>query len=163
MGRPPYVLGLVLGICILMPATRAQAQFGGINTADPFSLYFGYYLPHQAAIAAQATPIDTINAAQAARQFTAARDRTGLYDPISNLGEEDIDPTRPYSRSSQERLQRPHTFATSTTNARMRGAAPQLYYNRTARYYPTMRVGVGPNSNLSVSRAGGRFAGGPGR
>lgn len=152
MGGPRLGLSIALGICLLVPAQRAHAQFGG--TGDPFSLYFGYYLPHQAAVAAQATPLDTINAAQAARQFSAAADRTGLYDPISPYGEEDVDPTRPYSRSRNERLQRPHIFATSTTNARMRGNAPMLYYSRTSRYYPTLRVGVGPNRNLAVSRTG---------
>ena len=39
---------------------------GGLG-GDPFSLYYGYYLPQQAALAAQATPLDTINAATAAR------------------------------------------------------------------------------------------------
>lgn len=156
MGRRHLGLAVVLGIALLGHAQRAQAQFGG--TGDPFSLYYGYYLPHQAAVAAQATPLDTINAAQARQQEVAARDRTGLYDPIAPLGDEDIDPTRPYARRS-ERLQRPHTFATSTTNHRMRGIAPQLYYNRTSRYYPTLRVGVGPNQNLAVSRRGSHFGG----
>src|SRR5829696_3316821 len=125
MGRRSLALAVVLGISVLGSAQRAHAQFGSFGGGgDPFSLYYGYYLPHQAAIAAQATPLDTINAAQAARQTAAARDRTGLFDPISSFGDEDIDPTRPYGRSANERLQRPHMFATSTTNARMRGNAP---------------------------------------
>jgi len=165
MGRRHLGLGLVLGIFILVPTSQAHAQFGngGINTGDPFSLYFGYYLPHQAAIAAQATPLDTINAAQAARQAAVVRDQRGLLDPIGSFGDEDIDPTRPYGRSGSERIQRPHTFATSTTGARMRGSAPMPFYSRTHRYYPTLRAGAGPNQNLAVSRAGGRFPGGPGR
>ena len=126
---------------------------------DPFSLYFGFYLPNQARIAAQSTPIDTINAAQAARQFSAARDRTGLYDPTSPFGEEETDPLRPYG-NRRERLVRAHAFPTSTTNARMRGNTPPLYYNRTAQYYQTLRVGHGPNSNLAVTRSGGRYSGG---
>jgi hypothetical protein len=154
MGRRHLGLAIVLGISMLGSAQRAQAQFGG--TGDPFSLYYGYYLPHQAAVAAQATPLDTINAAQAARQFSAAADRSGLYDPVSPYGsEEDYDPTRPYARTrTAERLMHPHTFATSTTNARMRGFTPPMYYSRTARYYPTRRIGVGPNMNLTVSRNG---------
>jgi len=160
MGRRHLGLAIVLGVSLLGPATRAQAQFGGLSN-DPFALYFGYYLPHQAAIAAQATPIDTINAAQSAAQFRAARDRTGLYDPVSPFGEDDLDPLRPYgSGTRRERMVRPHTFPTSTVNARMRGNTPPLYYNRTAQYYQTLRVGRGPNQNLAISRSGGRFSSG---
>lgn len=159
MGRLHLGLALVLGAFLLLaPARRAPAQ--ALLPTDPFQAYFGYYLPHQAALAAQATPLDTINAAQAAQQFTAASDRTGLYDPINPFGEEDFDPLRPYSRSGRERLIRPHTFPTSTANARARGSAPGVYYNRSARYYPTLRQGVGPNRNLAVQR-GGRGGGMP--
>src|SRR3954469_19763023 len=123
MSRRQLGLAVVLGIGLFSSAQQAHAQFGG--NADPFSLYFGFYLPHQAAIAAQATPIDTINAAQAARQFTAARDRTGLYDAVSPFADEEADPLRPYaSGSRRERMLRPHTFPTSTTNAMMRGNTP---------------------------------------
>jgi hypothetical protein len=149
MGRLHLGLALALGAFLLLPASRAHAQL----PTDPFQAYFGFYLPHQAAVAAQSTPLDTINAAQAARQFTAAADRTGLYDPINPYGEEDVDPLRPYSRSGRERLIRPHTFPTSTVNARQRGSAPPVYYGRSTRYYPTLRAGVGPNRNLAVSRS----------
>ena len=81
MSRSLFGLAVaVLGISLLASTNRAQAQAGNLG-ADPFSLYFGYYLPHQAAIAAQPTPMDTINAAQATRQAAAAADRTGLYEP----------------------------------------------------------------------------------
>jgi len=67
------------------------------GSLDPFQFYYGYYLPHAAAIAAQPTPLDTINQVTAARQFSALSERQGLYDPISPYGEEDLDPNRPYS------------------------------------------------------------------
>lgn len=155
MGRPSIGLALGLGLFLLWPASPAHAQL----PIDPFQAYFGFYLPHQAAIAQQSTPLDTINAAQAAQQFTAAADRSGLYNPTNPFGEEDYDPLRPYARSGRERLIRPHTFPSSTTNARQRGTAPTVYYNRAARYYPTLRASTGPNRNLAVQRAASRSGG----
>src|SRR5262249_44205931 len=112
-------------------------------------------LPHQAYIAAQPTPLDTINQITAQRQFNAVTDRAGLYDPVSPFGEDELDPLRPYSGSSKnERRAKPQEFA-STTNAR--GTGPALYYNRTARYFPRVRAGYGPNRNIAVTR--GRMGG----
>lgn len=148
MGRPTLGLAFGLGLFLLLPVSPAHAQL----PVDPFQAYFGFYLPHQAAIAAQSTPLDTINAAQAAQQFSAAADRSGLYNPSNPFGEEDADPLRPYARSGRERLVRPHTFPPTTANARQRGSAPQVYYNRAARYYPTLRANSGPNQNLAVHR-----------
>ena len=148
MGRPSIGLALGLGLFLLLPASPAHAQL----PIDPFQAYFGFYLPHQAAIAQQSTPLDTINAAQAAQQFTAAADRSGLYNQSDPFFDENADPLRPYSRSGRERLIRPHTFPTSTVNARQRGSAPPVYYNRAARYYPTLRPNAGPQHNLAVTR-----------
>jgi hypothetical protein len=143
------LLALAVGWAIVLvgPAGGVKAQgLLGATGVDPFSLYFGYYLPHQAAIAAQPTPLDTINQITAARQFQAVTDRAGLYDPISPYGEEDLDPTRPLSaRRTGERIAHPRSFAVSTSNAQ--GAGPALYYNRTARYFPQLRSGRGPNRN----------------
>jgi hypothetical protein len=150
MRRLHLGLALAMGACLLTPASRAHAQ--ALLPTDPFQAYFGFYLPHQAAIAAQSTPLDTINAAQAAQQ-RAAVDRASLYDPKALFAEEEFDPLRPYSRSGRERLVRPHTFPTNTTAARQRGSAPLTYYNRAAQYYPTLRPNVGPNRNLAVGRS----------
>lgn len=148
-------LGLVLAVGVgfsLVPASRAQAQ--ALLPSDPFQAYFGFYLPHQAAIAAQATPLDTINAAQAASQRAAAVDRSSLYDVKGFLGDEELDPLRPFTRTGRERMVRPHTFPANTQIARQRGNAPRVYYGRAAQYYPTLQPGVGPNRNLAVGRAG---------
>jgi hypothetical protein len=149
-------------VFVVLPGS-AQAQIGllGAGGVDPFSLYFGYYLPHQAAIAAQSTPLDTINQITAARQFQAVTDRAGLYDPISPYGEQDLDPSRPLGeRRRGERVGQPRSFAVSTANAR--GTGPELYYNRTARYFPQLRSGRGANRNLAAVRSGrgGSFGGG---
>src|SRR4051794_16134414 len=123
MRHPLFSLAVALGFALLIPAHGAYAQLAGGLGNDPFSLYYGYYLPHQAAIAAQPTPLDTINQATAARQYSAATDRAGLYDPISPYAEEDIDPLSPYgSRRGRERgLQVQQPFAnpsTSSSNSR---------------------------------------------
>jgi hypothetical protein len=70
---------------------------------------------------------------------------------------------RPYTRSGPERLIRPHTFATSTTNHRARGTAPPAFYNRhgvgASQYYANLRPGFGPNRNLAVTRPTSRGGG----
>jgi hypothetical protein len=163
--RLRLAVAVASAVFIVGATSPARAQFlGGAGGVDPFSLYFGYYLPHQAYVAAQPTPLDTINQITAQRQFNAVTDRAGLYDPISPFGEEELDPLRPYSGSGstrKERLAKPHNFSV-TTNAR--GTGPALYYNRTARYFPHVRAGYGPNKNIAVTRGrtggGGGFGGG---
>jgi len=156
MGKARFRWALAVGFSVLVTTGRAPAQVAGTGLGvDPFSLYFGYYLPHQAYIAAQPRPMDTLNALTAERQQSAVTDRAGLYDPISPYAQDDdLDPLRPYgSNSGKERVAKPKSFATSTTNAG--GGGPALYYNRTARYYPQLRTGQGPNRNLVVPRGRG--------
>jgi hypothetical protein len=162
--RPLLALAVALATGLLVQGGRAEAQiFGNTGNFDPFSIYFGYYLPHQAYIAAQPTPLDTINQITAARQFSAVTDRAGLYDPISpyGTGTEEGDPLRPFARGG-ERLAR-NVSAGGTSNAQ--GTGPALYYSRTARYYPTLRIGRGSNRNLGAVRSsqagGGGFGGAP--
>jgi hypothetical protein len=142
---------------------QAGAQLAGTlfpnGGVDPFAFYYGYYLPHQAAIAAQATPLDTLNQITAQRQVNALQERQGLYDPISPYGEEELDPNKPYSgRRGTERLAHPGLFPVTTSN--VRGTGPAAYYSRTARYFPHVRAGRGPNRNIAVTRRGGGMGGG---
>jgi hypothetical protein len=155
--RSLFAVAVASTVCLAFASRPAEAQIFPNGGADPFSLYFGYYLPHAAAVAATPTPLDTINQLTAARQFQAVTDRAGLYDPISPYGEQDIDPLRPYGDRKGERVARPQSFAV-TTNVSGRG--PALYYNRTARYYPQLRVGRGPNRNLASVRSGRGSSGG---
>ncbi len=161
--RPLLALVVTLAACLFVRTSPTQAQVIGSNFAnggiDPFQFYYGYYLPHQAAIAAQPTPLDTINQITSARQFTALSERQGLYDPISPYGEEDLDPNRPYSgKRGGERVAKPGAFAVATSN--IRGTGPAVYYARTARYYPQLRAGRGANRNIAVTRRGGGMGGG---
>jgi hypothetical protein len=153
MRRPVLGWAVLLGLSfLLLPSNRAQAQ-GVFN--DPFSFYYGYYLPHAAYVAAQPTPLDTINAMTAVRQGAAVTDRAGLYDPISPYGEEELDPSRPFAqrRGGGGRPSIPQ----HTANAK--GGGPKMYYNRTAQYYPTIALGRGPNRNITIPR-GARSSGG---
>jgi hypothetical protein len=149
-----------LAFLALSPTNRAVGQTGGGGVGtDPFSFYYGYYLPHQAYIAAQPRPLDTINQVVATRQYSAQTDRTALYDPISPYGDEELDPLRPYA-AKKERLARPQTFVYgNATGSNTAGQGPPLYFNRSARYFPTLRVGRGPNRNVAVVR-GPRGGGG---
>lgn len=150
----------VLAFLTLVSADRAQAQFAGIGSGDPFALYYGYYLPHQAAIAAQPTPLDTINQMTANRAYTAQTDRAALYDPISPYGEDESDPLRPGSgRQGGRPRSTPLGFSYGNDNSNARGTGPAMYYNRTARYFPTLRVGRGRNANIATLR-GNRGGGG---
>jgi hypothetical protein len=152
--RRILALAAALAVALVLPTSRAQAQILGTGGADPFSLYFGYYIPHQAAIAAQPNALDTINQITAARGYAAVTDRAGLYDPISPYGDEDLDPLRPVgSRRGGEKLAHPQLNPGATSNAR--GTGPAMFYNRTARYYPQIRTGRGSNRNLAVTRTRG--------
>jgi len=152
------LLGLVvaLSFSVLAPASRAQG-FGNFN--DPFTFYYGYYLPHQAAIAAQPTPMDTLNAITAARQFNAPTNRNGMFDPVSPYGADESDLFAPGARASGRA--RPSSRSSFTLNSNARGTGPALYYERSAGYFPTMRPGRGPNRNLTVisPRRGGSDGG----
>jgi hypothetical protein len=169
MRRPILGLAAAAALVLVAPTGRAHAQIGGV-TADPFSFYYGYYLPHQAAMAARPTPLDSINEVAAQRQMTAQTDRAALYDPISPYAEDENDPFRANSRRGGGGLSggyKPHMFTYGKANSNSRGEGPGLYYNRTARYFPTLREGRGPNQNLAAehphrgfSRGGGGGMGG---
>lgn len=142
----------------LAPASRAIAQVGGIGVgADPFSFYYGYYLPHQSYIAAQPRPLDAINQVVANRQYSAQTDRAALYDPISPYGDEDADPLRPYApgrggdRSARPTSPNAMAFGSPGSSTIM-GNGPATYYSRTARYFPSLKPARGPNKNVAVVR-----------
>jgi hypothetical protein len=163
MSRSQCFGAVALGFSLLASVSRAPAQTTGFVGVDPFQLYYGYYLPHQAAIAAQPRPTDTLNALTRERQQNAVTDRAGLYNPISPYAlDDDLDPTRPYGASRKgERRGRIRSFAT-TANAAGRG--PATHFQRFERF-PQQRVGQGPNRNLAVHRQargiGGGFGGMP--
>jgi hypothetical protein len=163
-------LGISLGVLIALPvfaSNQARAQ-GGLFGAgasngfmsDPFSFYYGVYLPNQQLQSLRATPNDTINNAAQVRQYYAQTDRKGLYNPISPYAEGNYDPLRPYSQQNSERRARPYRFSQDPSNAD--GMGPSLYYNRAAQYFPSLRPGVGQNANVYRGRGAGVPRGGRG-
>lgn len=157
MPRAFLAFATVFVVLVLAPFHQAEAQNGlGV---DPFSLYYGYYLPHAAAMAAQPSPLDTINQATLRRQQSAQTDRTTLYDPISPYGDAESDTMSPYSSGRRPlgglSSRGPMFDATgSPSNLNARGHGPTMYFNRTARYHPTQRIGRGPNRNIASVRSG---------
>lgn len=155
-------MAVVLGLTAV--ATPGRAQFFGNGTGDPtldpFRFYYGIYLPRQAALAATPSPMATINAMSAARQEAALTERAGLYDPVSVYGPDlQYDPTRPFANRLQGR--RPGGMAATGTN--INGAGPNMYYNRTATYFPGLRAGRGTNRNVTVGIGSPRTTGSYGR
>jgi len=134
-------LAVAFGFSLMAPASQAQG-FG--NFSDPFTFYYGFYLPHQAAVATRPTPMDTLNAVTAERQFNAPTNRSGMFDPVSPYGMEDPDIFGAGGRGRGQALSSP------SMNSNARGTGPAMHYNRTARYFPGRREGRGPNSNISV-------------
>jgi hypothetical protein len=159
MRCPLWGLAVGLTFLLLAPSDSPAQVVNQTLGSDPFSLYYGWYLPNQAYQASQPRPQDTINANAVSRQYSALRDRGELFEPTSPFGgaEEGLEPFGPSSlrrggqtsRASGEHIGNP------------RGAGPPEYYNRTARYFPNMRVGRGANRNIAVMRRGGMGPGSP--
>jgi hypothetical protein len=161
--RRSFAVGAATLVLVLVTQPEpALAQLGGVG-ADPFSFYYGYYLPHQAYIAAQPRAIDPINQVVANRQYTAQTDRAALYDPISPYGDDESDPFRPNAQGSRDRRAGRQNFTMgSGSNSNANGNGPAMYYNRTASYFPALRAGRGPNRNVATLRAGRGGGGGMG-
>jgi hypothetical protein len=157
--------------CVPSPAV-AQGLFGGGGGAggggflsDPFQFYYAFYLPNQQLQAMRPTPMDSINQAMVARQYYAQSDKKGLYNPISPFGADSTyDPLHPYSgQQGKERIVRPYRFVQNPSN--QDGSGPSLYYGRAQTYFPSLRLGRGPNANTyakgsrALSRANQRTGG----
>lgn len=144
-------------------SNESRAQAGVFD--DPFFTYYGFYLPRQAALAAQPHVEDTINQNFVNNQALARTNRASLYDPNGGYGAFDnYDPNDTFSKPGQRGRQanagqnRRQFRGLPTTNINGRG--PALYYNRAGQFYPSLRSGIGPNRNLAVSGRGARGGGG---
>jgi len=151
------LIGLAVVLGLGMSASTCRAQDAGFS--DPFFLYYGFFLPRQAALAAQPQPEDNIRNQAVQRQYRAQTDRTGLYDPVGGLGLDELDPLRPFGqRTGSSRLAR--TSPTGMTVTHVNGRGPSGYYNNHGSYYPTIRSGQGRRGGGGSSAA--RFGGGSG-
>ena len=138
-------LAFVGGIFGFGPEAGAQIFDQGFN--DPFTQYYGFYLPRQAALAAQPTTPQMLNNVAVARQEIIQQDRSGLYNPGASpfLGDS-YDPLNPFGRGGAERL--PRLSGQLIGGRSSSTPAPGHFYNRTSTYYPTFRAGASANSNM---------------
>ena len=158
-------LGAALGFSLFVPSVSAQDA----GFSDPFFLYYGYFLPRQNALAAQAQPEDFYRNQSIQRQYAAQTDRAGLYDPISAVGMDELDPTRAFGyRSSNTRMVRTTPVGLRSTVSKTGHSAPQGYFARTSGqgnvYFPTIRSGLSARSrgaSSAPSALGGRGMGIP--
>jgi hypothetical protein len=148
---------IALGVCLIHSPGQAVAQSTGFMD-DPFSFYYGVYLPNQQQQALRPTPMDSINQAMVARQYYAQNANRALTNPVSPFSDQS-DPLRPFSSQGQERIGRPYRFAQDPSNSD--GTGPSLYYGRAAQYFPGLagREGRGPNANVYSRASRGMSAG----
>lgn len=163
MRRALWVVAALAAIPAWAGTGRAQFNTG---FSDPFFLYYGWYLPRQAALADQPRVQDTITANVAANQAYATTNRSNLYDPNGGYGRFDphsnYDPFDPRGNSG---ARGPGALAprmrSGTPTSNMNGQGPAMHFNRMAQFYPAARAGQGPNRNVSVAgrgvRRGGNF------
>jgi len=149
----PTLTGLAVLLGLGLFATAASAQDGGFS--DPFYLYYSFYLPRQAALAAQPGPEDEIRYNNAQRQIEVRSERAGLYEPIPAIGLDELDPMRPFGmRSGSTRMV--HTSPMGMVSTNLTGRGPSGYYNHVGSYYPTLRSGSG--TGRGARRGGGGAA-----
>ncbi len=143
--------------CLLLTigASTGQAQGfgnGGVFN-DPYSLYYGLFLPRQAAIASQTTSTDIIGAAAVNRQDSMLEaERNGaLFGDIQQFGSEDLDPSTPLGGRNRQR----HNRVALHQQTGKGSHGPAKYYgmsNGLARYYPNLKTGMTANRNTAMTR-----------
>jgi hypothetical protein len=144
-----------LSFAILAPGAHAQVSPG---FSDPFFLYYGYYLPRQAALAAAPTVQSQLNEVAIARQNYALADRAGLYGPPGNMFDPESqggagggDMLAPFARrGGAQRLPRIQGHFSNPTNANNRSLP---HFNELTGRFPTARRGSFANRNMAVGRA----------
>ena len=149
----------VLILTAALLASAAWTNQGRAQTNDPFFLYYSYFLPRQAALAAQPKVSDTINANVAARQSYAATNRANLYDPNGAYGafdgyDSNESFSRPGGRGASGGAARQSLAYRGLPTTNIAGRGPALYYNRAGLYHPQLRNGQYANRNLAVPGRG---------
>lgn len=146
-------LSVVFGLS-LCAGGAARAQDSGFS--DPFFLYYSVFLPRQNALASQGQPEDFFRNQSLQRQAAVQNDRGGLFDPISSLGQEELDVNRTFGRQSGSSRSVRTVPAGIRTTVSLRGhSAPSDSFQRTNAYFPSMRGGMGRGSG-AAGFGGGR-------
>ena len=142
---------VVLGLMAISPSARAQVPnlppgFGN-NTFDPFSAYYGYYIPRNQTIAAQRAggAAESINLNAQARQAEAlAATRAGALYNLDN----------PYDfvPLEERNFVRPPTILLPGQRA---GPGPSSFYGRPHGAYSNARIGVGGGGGARLPQSRG--------
>lgn len=159
MNRKIMIAVAMAGLVIVSGREASAQNFGmgfgmGSAVADPFSGYYSWFLPRQAAMAATPTMNNQIN------QYTAERidgmneslrssnsilsyANMGLGGPTNQGGFDDDRPRNP----------RPRLSATGPMITNTAGRGVSGYHDRAGSYFPTMRQSTYRNPGLPRSRA----------
>lgn len=148
---------VILTVALAATGARAQTPSFSPGFSDPFFLYYGYYLPHQAALAAQPTVTTQLQDVAAARQNFAMQERSGsLYGPMTSPFEMtgpngEMLPYGAAQRGAQRLPRLPAHFATrgNANNTRL------PHFNELSSRFPTARTGSFVNQNIVGSGRGG--------
>jgi len=152
---------LMFAIVIPLLANTAQAQgpgmpgFGiGSVAADPFSGYYSWFLPRQAAMAAQPTLNNQLN------MYTSERVQNQMDNRSGNMGGLDLSSLGLAGSKGADlntdspRNPRPRLSSTGPVVENARGTGLAKYHGRAGSYFPTMRNGTFRNNGLPPSRRG---------
>lgn len=149
------VLG-VAGLVIFSQGASAQIAMPGASignmAADPFSGYYSWFLPRQAAMAAAPTINNQLNqytAERVASQNSSAANMPNVLDYASlGIGAATgsaVDDNRP-------RNPRPRISSTGPIVENAGGRGLGQYHGRANSYFPTLRGGTYTNTGLPRSR-----------
>jgi len=153
-------IGVVVAGILSTAGSEASAQnqnmgmgFGiGSVGSDPFSGYYSWFLPRQAAMAATPTVNNQLSQFTAERidnMNDAARSSNSILSyanlGIGNATGQTFDDDRP-------RNPRPRLSATGPMNTNISGRGVSGYHDRAGSYFPTMRQSTYRNPGLPVSR-----------
>ncbi len=157
MRRSLLTLAIFCGIALVGAPSSAQAQFGN-NFADPFSFYYGYFIPSQIYQSSIPKAEDTVRMYSAQRQVNALTERAGLFDPIGSTGTDPFDmfgdtAGRGGAGGRPRVGNLPRTNRTGPVNTHINGSGPMGYYNRDP-YHPNLRLGRGANRSIQPIRGG---------
>lgn len=148
----------VMAVFGLSSEAQAQATIPGLGVgtvgADPFSGYYSWFLPRQAAMASQPTVNRQLN------MHMSDRVNDQLSPPSSNFGSMDFGnfgiggAKAADLNTDAPRNPRPRLSSTGPVVENAMGRGLTKYHGRAASYYPTMRTGTHANAGLPPSRRG---------
>jgi hypothetical protein len=159
MRKSLSILMLMVAAQLLANSANAQGPgmpgFGiGSVAADPFNGYYSWFLPRQAAMAAQPTLNNQLN------MYTSERVQNQMDNRSGNLGGLDLSSLGLAGSNGSDlntdapRNPRPRLSSTGPVVENSRGTGLMKYHARAGSYYPTMRTGTYRNNGLPPSRRG---------